>query len=120
MFPVEHSVPNNRDCCQGQIIEVQEDNIVNLSACKVTEPPIDKHWDHQNDILVEHVHDEVTVAAISFSSVAEEQVLQHFKLADRVVGSTGRLLTLKATNADSYMCCGNHTDIVGTISDRQS
>ena len=49
--------------------------------------------------------------------MAEEQGLQVLKLANRVVGSSRRLLTFQTTDANADMSRKNHIDIVGTVTD---
>ena len=72
------------------------------------------------DVLVEHVGDEVRVPPVGFSAVDEKKVLEEPELTDRVVGCTRCLLSFQSTYADSNVRCSYHIDIVRSIANRQS
>ena len=48
-------------------------------------PSVEPDWYDQQNILVEHVRNGVRVSAVILTSMVEQQVLEEFKLSDRVV-----------------------------------
>lgn len=49
----------------------------------------------------------------------EQERTQEFELADGVVSSPGRLLTLKPTDSDAYVGCCDHVDVISSITNGQ-
>ena len=49
----------------------------------------------------------------------KQQVREILELSNCVVGSLGRLLAFKATNADSNVRCSNHINIIRAIANRE-
>jgi len=118
-FPVKDCEPDDWDRCDHDVVQVKEDVRVNVGAAEETEPTEHEDGDHQNDILVEHVHDQVCVAAVCFTTVREQQVFQHLELADCVVSGARSLLALEPRNTDADVGGSDHRDVVGTVANRE-
>ena len=48
-------------------------------------------------------------------TVVEQELPEHFELANGVVRYTGCLISFYAFDTDAHVCFGDHVDIVGPI-----
>lgn len=72
----------------------------------------------QRDILVEGVENQFRNPLIAPSPVYQQELSKISELADSYVGAPSCLKTFDATYTYSNMCCLDHGDIVGAVSDR--
>ena len=119
MFPVENGEPDDRYASKHDIVKLVQNIIVDSSSAKEADPSVHPYWNDVQHVFIEHIRDKICISAICFTTVAEKEVLEHFKLADGVVGGACCLLAFKPTNTDSNMCCSYHTYVICTVSDRK-
>jgi len=117
VFPVEHRKPNDRCTCEENVVALVKNIVINCSAAKFAVKTEHPDRDYIEYIFVEHVRNQVSVAAISFSTVTKEKIFQHFELADGIIGCSCRLLSLKTTDSNTNMRSSNHTYVICAVPD---
>lgn len=93
MLPVKYSEPNNWKTCEDDIVELVHQDVVDGGSREVGVESEEPNRPHIQNILIEHVGDEVSVAAICFAPVSKKKVLQETELPNRIVGSACSLLS---------------------------
>lgn len=116
-LPIKNSEPTNRQPGHHNIESLVHPWIIKVSSCKSRKEAKVVKRQHEDDVLVKHVQNEVTVSAVGFSPVAEQQVLQESELPDRVVRGSCRLGSFQPVNSDSNVGSRDHVDIVRPVSD---
>lgn len=93
MLPVKYGEPNDWETREDDIVEIVHQDVVDGGSREVGVESKEPNRPYIQDILVEHVGDEVRVAAIGFAPVTQEEVLQETELPNRVVGGACSLLS---------------------------
>ena len=94
VLPVENSEPHNWKGCKNQVVTTVQKVVVDKLSWEFWNDTEAENRNYVQYILVEHVRDQVSVAAVSFSTVDEKQILEETELSDGVVGGAGSLLAL--------------------------
>ena len=75
MFPVKYREPDDRRTCEENVVALVQNIVINCSSAEFAVKTEHPDRDHIEYIFVEHVRNQVSVAAISFSTVTKEKIL---------------------------------------------
>jgi len=85
VFKVKDTVPHYWSPGEEHIEALIEKIIIDSCSREDTVKAKEKHRKHKEDILVEHVADQVAIPSVSFSSMKKQQTFKEFELSDCVV-----------------------------------
>jgi hypothetical protein len=71
-LPIENSKPDNRQEGEHNVEHVVAVKVIDSLGTEVILKPIDPHRPHKENVLIEHVRDEVSVPAVCFTTVSEK------------------------------------------------
>lgn len=72
VFKVKDTVPHNRSPSEENIEALIKKIIIDSCSREDAVKAKEKHREHKEDILVEHVTDQVAIPSVSFSSVKKQ------------------------------------------------
>ena len=81
-LPIEDSKPANRQSSHYDVESLIHPWIIEVGSCEAREEAEVVEWQHENDVFVEHIENEVAVSAVGFSTMAEQQILEEFELTN--------------------------------------
>ena len=120
IFKVKQTKINNRCRRKENIIKLEHKRIIKGLAT-ISRPNAKEILDKDiQDILMNTIQDKHGISPVSFPSMYEKQGFQEFKLSNRKVCTPRGLLPLLAENSNANMCCLDHGNIIGSISNAQS
>lgn len=120
MLPVKGTEPADWHSSEEDVVYLVHVNVIELRTRKSCVIAVEKDRKHIDDVLIEHVEDQITISSVGLSTMGKHQVLQELKLANRVVGRTSSLLAFETADAYSDMGCCDHVYIVSSIADCKS
>jgi hypothetical protein len=119
VLDVGDGVDDDREEGVENVVHLEEDGVPDglpLPAREKAVPPL-RH-DH-DEVLVEVVKNQVRVPAVVFSPVVQDQLSEHFKLADGVVGGFCGLAAFQAFDPDPDVSLRDHRNVVRAVADGQ-
>ena len=92
---IKHRKPYNRDTRERQIVKLVKHTIIHSRPREQTNDSKPKQWHHKQDILIEHIANQIAISSIGLSPMHKEQILQESELSNSIVLKLWLLVSLR-------------------------
>jgi hypothetical protein len=119
MLEIEASVDNNRPSCENCIKNLCHDWVIVSLTTKARVDAKVKLREHEDEVFVKGVEDQVRIASVRLPSMHEDQRLQECKLLDAEVCSGAGLCSLCPSDSNADVRLFNHRHVICPITNGQ-